>query len=292
MSRIAEIRARLRQLLSRPGIIVAPGAGDALGARLIEQAGFSAAYMSGYAVEATHGKPDVGLMTLTEMSQRAAQMTDVLSIPLVSDADTGYGNVVNVVRTTREFERAGVAAIQLEDQALPKKCGSMAGKAVVSTAEMVGKIKAFLDTRHDPNFLIIARTDAIAVEGMAAAMDRMHAYHEAGADMLLVQGPYTPEEARDFFGKLPGPLAYLNSESFTMPMFPVKELDQLGVKLAIFPLALTLSAAHAMRKTLEVIMREGTTEAHAKHSMLGWAECNDALGLGAIKHIEQTYGAN
>jgi len=291
MSRFAEMRSRLRELLSKPGIVVAPGAGDALGARLIEQAGFPAAYMSGYAVEATHGKPDVGLMTLTEMAQRAAQMTDVLTIPLVSDADTGYGNVVNVVRTTREFERAGVSAIQLEDQALPKKCGSMAGKAVVSTQAMVGKIKAFLDTRNDPNFLIIARTDAIAVEGMSAAMDRLHAYHEAGADMLLVQGPYTPEEARAFLPKLPGPLAYLNSESFTMPMFPVKELQQLGVNLAIFPLALTLTAAHAMRKTLEVIMREGTTEAHAKHSMLAWAECNEVLGLSGIKKIEQTYGA-
>ena len=291
MSRFSEVRARLREQLSKPGIIVAPGAGDALGARLVEQAGFTAAYMSGYAVECTYGKPDVGLLTLTEMSQRAAQMTDVLSIPLVSDADTGYGNVVNVVRTTREFERAGVSAIQMEDQALPKKCGSMAGKAVVSTQEMVGKIKAFLDTRTDPNFLMIARTDAIAVEGMAAAMDRLHAYHEAGADMLLVQGPYTPQEARTFLRELPGPLAYLNSESFTMPMFPVQELEQLGAKLAIFPLALALSAAHAMRRTLEVIKREGTTEAHAKHSMLGWAECNEVLGLDGIKKIEQTYGA-
>lgn len=285
----ASLRKRLRELLAGPRLVVAPGAGDALGARLIQQAGFQVAYMSGYAVESTYGKPDVGMLTQTEMAQRAAQMADVLSIPLICDADTGYGNAINVVRTTREFERAGVSAIHIEDQAMPKKCGSMPGRAVIPVAEMVGKIKAFLDTRQDPNFQLIARTDAFAVEGRERALERLHAYHEAGADMLMVLGPYTPEDARLFIREARAPLAYLNSETFTMPMIPVSELQALGARLVIFPLALTLAAAFAMRRTLQVIAKEGTTEKYARESMLSWAECNELLGYTDVLAAEQRY---
>ncbi len=285
-----EISRKFRERLSQGRIVVAPGTGDALGARLVEQAGFEAVYMSGYAVESTYGKPDVGLLTLTEMAQRAAQIADVVSIPLVADADTGYGNAVNVVRTVREFERAGVSVLQFEDQALPKKCGSMTGKALVGTAEMVGKIKAALDARQDESFLVIARTDAVAVEGMSAAMDRLGAYREAGADLLMALGPYTVDQATDLLRRAPGPMAYLDSESFTMPMIPTPQLEALGVALAIFPLALTLSAARAMQRTLEVIREHGTTEAHAKDAMVAWADCNRLLGIDEIQRIERSFG--
>ena len=246
--------------------------------------------MSGYAVEATYGSPDVGLLTLTEMAGRAAQICAVTSIPLIADADTGYGNVVNVVRTVKEFERAGVAAIQLEDQSLPKKCGSIAGKSLVSVQEMTGKIKAAVDARQDRDFLVIARTDVAALEGMNAVAERLAAYREAGADLLMALGPYDVDQARQFIGNAPGPVAYLNSESFTMPMIPAKELESLGVKLLIFPLALTLAAAHAQQRVLDVIGASGTTREYAPDAMLPWKDCNELLGLGEIQRIEKTYG--
>lgn len=289
MSTTSQTRHAFRQRLAQPGIVVAPGTGDALGARLIQQAGFEAVYMSGYAVESTFGKPDVGLTTLTEMAGRAGQIADAVSVPVIADADTGYGNVINVARTVREFERAGVCAIQIEDQALPKKCGSMKGKAIVSKQEMVGKIRAVLDTRSDENLLLIARSDALAVEGLDATWERLHAYKEAGADMLMVLGPYSLEIATNFISKSPAPHAYLDSESFTMPMIPVKELERLGAKLVIFPLAITLSIPHAIRKTLQVIREAGTTEAYAKGNMVSWAECNEILGFSEIHDLERKY---
>ncbi|MEC7761726.1 MAG: isocitrate lyase/PEP mutase family protein [Pseudomonadota bacterium] len=286
-------RQRLRALVNGDGIVIAPGCGDALGARLIEKAGFDVCYMSGYAVEATHGTPDVGLLTLSEMAGRAAQICEVTNLPLIADADTGFGNAINVVRMVREYERAGVAAIQLEDQALPKKCGSMPGKAVISTDEMVGKIKAVLDTREDENFQLIARTDICAFEGINAANDRLAAYAEAGADMVLCQGPYTVEEVHDFVGKAQKPVLYLNSESFTMPMMPAHELAQIGVKVVVLPLALTLSAAHAMERTLQV-MREtdGDTRAYAPEAMMTWDDCNTLTGFDVIRTMEAKYGTD
>ncbi len=285
-------RQALRNLLNKPGIIVAPGTGDALGARLIEEAGFEVCYMSGYAVEATYGKPDVGLLTLVEMADRAADICDAISLPLVADADTGYGNVVNVTRMARRYERAGVAGIQMEDQTLPKKCGSMAGRSVVSTAEMVGKIKAFVDARTDSNFLLIARTDAVASEGINAATDRLAAYAEAGADLLMAAGPYTKDDVRYFASRAKAPVAYLNSESFTMPMMPTGELQELGVKLVILPLALTMSKIHAMRKTLQVIATNNAdTREYFKDNMCSWADCNKLTGFDETTHLEETFGA-
>jgi 2-methylisocitrate lyase-like PEP mutase family enzyme len=290
-SKYTEMRRAFAGRMRKPGTTVAPGVGDALGARMVQSAGFDCVYMSGYAVEATYGKPDVGLLTLSEMAQRAGQICDAVDIPLVSDADTGYGNVTNVARTVREFERAGACAIQIEDQALPKKCGSMKGKNIVSTQEMVGKIKAALDAREDDNFLIIARTDAWVVEGQGAAMDRLAAYREAGADLVMALGPYSEAEARTLIQTAPGPIAYLSSESFTMPMIPVAEQERLGVRLVIFPLALTLAAAKSMERTLQQIKSVGTTQEFAKSSMLSWAACNAVLGIDDIHRIEAEFGA-
>ena len=286
-----EKRRRFKERIESPGIVVAPGCGDALGAVLIEEAGFEAAFMSGYAVEATCARPDVGLLTLVEMAARVAQICEVTSIPLIADADTGYGGVVNVTRMVREWERAGAAAIQLEDQVLPKKCGSMAGKGVVPVGEMVGKIKAAVVARADDGFQIIARTDVCALEGMAAVSDRLAAYREAGADLLMALGPYSVDEARVFIGRERGRVAYLNSESFTMPMLPSDELEAMGVKVLILPLSLTMSAIHAMRQTLKVIRdNKACTEEHARTAMATWADCNRLTGIEDIRRIEEAFG--
>lgn len=292
MTTNAEKRQILRDRLAKDEILVVPGTGDALGARLIQEAGFEACYMSGYAVEATYGMPDVGLLTLNEVAGRIADINNATDLPLIADADAGYGNVVNVQRMVKEFERAGAAAIQLEDQTLPKKCGSMAGRRVVSTAEMVGKIKAAVDARTDENFQIIGRTDIYVTEGLDAMCERLAAYYEAGADMLMAMGPYTPEVVREFVKRAPGPVAYLNSESFTMPMMPSDELQKIGVKLLILPLALTMSTIHASRRTLQHIKNaKADTREYSKEWMATWAECNSLLGFEEINRIENKFGA-
>src|SRR5215470_17568970 len=185
------VTSRLRELLAGPDLVVAPGAYDALSARLVAQAGFSAAYMTGFGTAAsTLGQPDVGLVTMSEMVNRAAALTSVMGdCPLIADADTGYGNPINIRRTLREYERAGVAAIHIEDQVWPKKCGHMEGKQVIPQDEMVQKVRAAVDARSDPDFVLIARTDANAVSGFDDALQRAHAYHEAGADVIFFEAP-------------------------------------------------------------------------------------------------------
>ena len=285
------LRARLRARIAEDRPLVLPGAGDPLGARLIQQAGFEAAYMSGYAVEGSHGMPDVGLLGMSEVVARAAAMTAVLDIPLVCDADTGYGEVVNVIRTVREFERAGVCAVQLEDQGFPKKCGSMAGRKLISKEAMCAKIRAAVDTRRDSNFLIIGRTDAFAVEGRERALERLHAYAEAGADLSMVLGPYTVEDAAFFGREVKRPLAYLNSESFTMPMIPVPELHRMGIRISIFPLSLLFAATRAMQRTLVQIREHGTTQAVFDETMVSWDAFNALTGFGDIRAAEDRYTA-
>src|ERR1700757_4306230 len=186
---------RLRRMLAEPGIIVAPGAYDGFSARLIEAAGFKAAYMTGAGTAASHlGQPDLGLATLTEMATHAAHLTSAISLPLIADADTGYGNALNVVRTVREYERAGVAAIHLEDQLSPKKCGHIAGKMVIPAREFAEKIRAASENRTDPDFIIIARTDARAINGIDDAIERARLYQEAGADVIFIEAPTSREE--------------------------------------------------------------------------------------------------
>src|SRR3984893_18474878 len=189
---------RLRQLLAGPNLLVAPGAYDALSARLIAQDGFPAAYMTGLGTAASVlGQPDVGLLTMSEMVARASALASVIGdLPLIADADTGYGNPINVRRTVHEYERAGVAAIHIEDQVWPKKCGHMEGKQVIPLDEMVQKIRAAVDARQDPDFVVIARTDANAVYGLEDALRRGQAYREAGADVIFIEAPRSMEELR------------------------------------------------------------------------------------------------
>ena len=281
--------AKLRALLRQDGMIVAPGAYDGITARLIEQAGFGAVYMTGAGTSATFGYPDFGLLTMTEMVGNAARIVRAVSVPVIADADTGYGNALNVIRTVRGLERAGVAALQLEDQDLPKKCGSMPGKLLISADAMAGKIKAAVDARSDPNLLIIARTDALASEGANAALDRLGRYREAGADLLMVLGPYDRTTAHELIRRSPGPLAYFNAESLTMPMLPPAELHELGVPLVIFPTALILAAAKAMQNTLQTILTTGSTEALIGSELVSPNDFNALVGLAALRSAEARY---
>ncbi len=284
-------RAALRRGIDGPRIVVAPGAGDALGARLIEQAGFDAVYVSGFAVEATHGQPDLGLLGMSEVAARAAEIVRAVDLPVVCDIDTGYGSIGNVMRTIQCFEHAGVSAVQLEDQSLPKKCGAMQGKQLVSAKEMTARIRAALDTRHDPNFLVIARTDAVSVEGFEAAMERMALYEEAGADMSMMLGPYGEPELATMIRGARRPVAFVNSEALTMPLLPVDRLEQLGARMAIFPISLLLTAVHAMRSTLAEIRRSGTTRPLVETSMTGFREFNELIGTPTARAWDDRYPA-
>src|SRR6185312_12717200 len=227
-------RARLRELLASPAPVVAPGAYDALSARLIEQAGFHVVYMTGFGTTASLiGRPDVGLLTGSEMVDNARRIAAAVDVPVIADADTGYGNTINVLRTVQLYEQAGVAGIHLEDQVMPKKCGHMTGKVVIPAAEMVGKVRAAVEARQDPDFLIIARTDAAAVHGLNEAIDRGRAYAEAGADALFVEAPTSEEDIARVAAELRGvaPLVFNWAEGGRTPLLPVERIAELGFSL-------------------------------------------------------------
>jgi 2,3-dimethylmalate lyase len=285
---------RLRELLAGPEMIVAPGAYDALSARLIAQAGFPAVYMTGFGTAASVlGQPDVGLLTMSEMVDRASALASVIgAVPLIADADTGYGNPINVQRTMREYERAGVAALHIEDQVWPKKCGHMEGKQVIPIDEMVQKVRAAVDARQDPDFMIIARTDANAVHGLADALRRGQAYHEAGADMLFIEAPRTIEELRAIKQAFPSiPLLFNWADGGKTPMLPLDEIRTLGFKLVIFPVSTLFAATHAMLSLLDVL-RQGQTPTTFRSQMVNFSQFTDQIGLPTIQALERRYGVN
>ena len=279
----------LRQMMTGKQIVVAPGAHDALTAKIIEQVGFSAVYMTGYGQAASHlGKPDVGLLTLTEMVARASNIVEAVNVPVIADADTGFGNAVNVMRTLREYEKAGVAAIQLEDQVAPKKCGHMTGRQVVSKEEMVGKIKAAVDVRTDPDLMIIARTDARTVHGIGEALERAKAYEEAGADILFIESPESVEEMKQITTSFKVPVLANMVEGGRTPFLPVKELQDLGYDLVIFPTASTYLVTKALTRLMTVLKETGTT-ASLIPEMITFEQFNDLIGLTKIREIESIY---
>ena len=279
----------LRQMMTGKQIVVAPGAHDALTARIIEQVGFSAVYMTGYGQAASHlGKPDVGLLTLTEMVARASNIVEAVNVPVIADADTGFGNAVNVMRTLREYEKAGVAAIQLEDQVAPKKCGHMTGRQVVSKEEMVGKIKAAADVRTDPDLMIIARTDARTVHGIGEALERAKAYEEAGADILFIESPESVEEMKQITTSFKVPVLANMVEGGRTPFLPVQDLQGLGYDLVIFPTASTYLVTKALTRLMTVLKDTGTT-ASLIPEMITFEEFNDLIGLTKIREIESIY---
>jgi carboxyvinyl-carboxyphosphonate phosphorylmutase len=268
-------------------MVLAPGCYDALGARLVEQAGFPAVYMTGFGSAASRlGRPDVGLMTLVEMAENARRIVEAVEIPVISDADTGYGNPINVIRTVREFEAGGVAAIHLEDQMTPKKCGHMEGKQLVATGEMAAKVQAAVAARRSPEFLIIARTDARAVEGLASALERAHAYREAGADALFVEAPQSIEEIETIARTLADvPLLFNYAEGGKTPPVTHQFLRDLGFRLVIFPISTLLVATAAMRSVLTEIRAKGSP-VDALGSMLPFEEFLELIGVSEIRELE------
>src|SRR5438105_9656890 len=229
--------ARLRALLDSGQTIVAPGAFDPLSARLVEEAGFPAVYMTGFGTSAALiGRPDVGLLTMTEMAGNAGRIAACVDIPVIADADTGYGNPLNVIRTVGAYEAAGVAGIHIEDQVAPKKCGHMEGKLVIGAQEMTAKVRAAVEARAQPEFVIIARTDARAVEGLERALERARLYREAGADALFVEAPESEAEIERIASSLHGiPLIFNWAEGGRTPPLALARLREFGFRIVIFP---------------------------------------------------------
>src|SRR5438309_11365427 len=228
-------RQAMRHLIARTGYTMVPGAYDTLTARLVEQAGFAAVYLTGGGYSRANGYPDLGLLTLPENVRFIGLTVEAVGIPVIADADTGYGNAINVIRTVREYEKSGVAAFHIEDQVSPKKCGHYEGKEVISLGEMVGKIRAASDTRRDPDLVIIARSDARAIEGLQAAIDRVNAYLEAGADVAFVEAPQSVEECQIVGRQVAGPALVNVFEGGKTPMVPASELEAMGFRLGIYP---------------------------------------------------------
>jgi 2-methylisocitrate lyase-like PEP mutase family enzyme len=283
--------ARLRALLAQPGCVIAPGVADALGARLVALEGFDAVYMTGFGTSLTRlGMPDVGLLTETEMVDNATRIVDASQLPVVADADTGYGNPVNVRRTIRDYERAGVAGVHLEDQQWPKRCGHLSGKRVIPTEEMVAKLKSACDARRDSDFVIIARTDAIAVEGIDAAFERAERYREAGADVLFVEAPVGVEQVKQVAQRFKGvPLLYNMAASGKTPDLPADELGRLGFKLAIYPNWMLLAAIPAMQGLLRELKRAGGIAA-VRDKVATFKQFTEVAGLPEVQALEARYG--
>ncbi|WP_263261811.1 oxaloacetate decarboxylase [Pseudomonas sp. RIT-PI-S] len=254
---------KLRKLLATGTSLVAPGAYDGLSARLVELAGFQAIYASGGAIARSTALPDIGLLSFSEVLERIEKIVDATPLPVIADADTGFGGGPNVERTVRAFERAGVAALHLEDQTFPKRCGHLNDKTLIDAAEMCTKIRIARQALRDPDFVLIARTDAIAVEGFEAALSRAQAYIDAGADMIFVEAPETLAQIQEIARRLPGPKLMNMFYGGKTPMVPVQELASMGYQLVIIPSDLQRAAIHAMQQTLAQIARTGDSEALA-----------------------------
>ena len=285
--------ARLRELLSSGETIVAPGAFDPLAARLVEEAGFPAVYMTGFGTSAALlGRPDVGLLTMTEMADNAGRIAAAVGIPVIADADTGYGNPLNVIRTVGTFEAAGVAGLHIEDQVAPKKCGHMEGKQVIAPQEMAQKVRAATEARSDQDFVIIARTDARAVEGLDRAIERARLYRDAGADVLFIEAVVSEEEAAAAVEALPDvPLLFNWAEGGKTPPISLARLRELGYRIVIFPIGTLLAATAAMRGILREIATAGTPAA-VLSELPSFGEFTDFIGLPQVREVERRYAAN
>ncbi|HTU04436.1 MAG TPA: oxaloacetate decarboxylase [Trebonia sp.] len=285
--------ARLRELLDSGQTIVAPGAFDPLAARLVEEAGFAAVYMTGFGTSAALlGRPDVGLLTMTEMAGNAGRIAACVDIPVIADADTGYGNPLNVIRTVGVYEAAGVAGLHIEDQVAPKKCGHMEGKQVIGAEEMAQKVRAAVGARTDPDFVIIARTDARAVEGLDSALDRARRYRDAGADALFIEALISEAEIEAAVRAFPDvPLLFNWAEGGKTPPVGLDRLTELGYRIVIFPIGTLLAATAAMRRVLAEIATAGTPAA-VLGELPAFGEFTDFIGLPEVREIEQRYVAD
>jgi 2-methylisocitrate lyase-like PEP mutase family enzyme len=284
--------ARLRsRVLTGSSPLLLPGAPDAMTARMLEDLGAEAVYVSGAGISNTFlGMPDVGLLTLTELVSHVSAMRDAVELPLVVDADTGFGNAMNVRRTIRALERAGVSAIQLEDQVMPKRCGHFVGKTVVTAEEMTQKIYSAADSRNDDNLLIIARTDARAEHGLEEACARARAYLEAGADIAFVEAPQTVAELREIPRLVPGPHVVNMVEGGQTPILPLAELTELGFSVVLYANAVMRGGLLGMRRVAEHLLDKGDT-LDVQDQMVTWSERQALVRKDAIDELEDTYAA-
>src|SRR5437764_3113665 len=281
-------RQGLRRLIGGAGYTMVPGAYDTLTARLVEAAGFSAVYLTGGGYSRASGYPDLGLLSLTENVQFIGRTVEAVGIPVIADADTGYGNAVNVFRTVREYEKSGVAGFHIEDQVSPKKCGHYEGKEVISTAEMVGKIKAAVDTRQDADMVIIARSDARAIEGLDAAIDRVNAYLGAGADVGFVEAPQTVDELRIVGRRVAGPALVNVFEGGKTPMLNARELAEMGFCLGIYPSQTHRAAIRAAQRVLQAMQEDGDAR-RVEADLATFQDREDAVGTAGWRALEERY---
>jgi 2-methylisocitrate lyase-like PEP mutase family enzyme len=282
---------KLRNLINSPEILVAPGGYDALSASLIEKAGFNAMYLSGASIAYTRfGRPDIGLVSMSEVAETISVIRERTDLPIIVDADTGFGNAINVQRTVKLFERMGASGIQLEDQQMPKRCGHLKGKSLVSKEEMVGKVKAAVDARTNANTMIIARTDAIAVEGFDDALERAHAYYEAGADMLFIEAPESLKQMKQinniFKDKIP--LLANMVEGGSTPIEAADDLQDMGYSIAIFPGAMVRAYTFMAQEFLASLKDNGNTNKY-RDRMLNLTTLNELLGTPEILANGQKY---
>jgi carboxyvinyl-carboxyphosphonate phosphorylmutase len=279
----------LRKLIEDEQILVAPGAHDVLTAKVIEKVGFNAVYMTGYGQAASLlGKPDVGLLTMTEMQDRARKFAAAVDIPVIADGDTGFGNAINVIRTVQEYEQSGVSAIQLEDQVAPKKCGHMTGRQVVPLEEMLGKIEAAISARNDEDFIIIARTDARTSLGFEEALKRAKAYADAGADVIFFESPESEEEMIRLNKELKVPTLANMVEGGRTPLLSAKQLEEMGYSIVIFPTSSVYTTARSMMELMREIREKGSTK-ESLERMIPFAEFNELIGLPKIRGWEKKY---
>lgn len=270
---------RLRHLLDRPGLIRSLAAHDVFTAKICEAAGIELLFLGGFGAAASgFGLPDLGLLGLAEMADAARRMTGAINVPLIVDADTGYGSTANVMRTVRELERAGAAGILLEDQAFPKRCGHFAGKSVIPLQEMVTKLQAALDVRSNPEFVIIARTDARAVEGLTAAIDRANRFAELGADLCFVEAPQSRQELEQVGREVQAPQLANMLVGGSTPILPVDELERLGFKIAVAPIETLAVTGFAVRQLARVLLEHGRCDSLSAH-MLSFQELKRTLGV-------------
>ena len=281
----------LKSLLARPQPLLAPGVYDALSALVAEQAGFEALYLSGASIAYTRlGRSDVGLTTATEVAQTLAHITDRVRLPVIVDGDTGFGNALNVQRTVREFERAGAAMIQLEDQGFPKRCGHLDGKAVVPAAEMCGKLRAALDARGSKDTLILARTDALAIEGLDAALERAEQYLACGVDALFIEALRSPQQMEAACARFAArvPLLANMVEGGKTPVLGAQELGRIGFRIVIFPGGTARAVAHTLQRYYGTLKKDGTTAA-MRAEMLDFDGLNAVIGTQELLEAGKKY---
>ena len=284
-----ELRPTLRQRLQRPGLVVAPGVHDMVSLRMADTFGFDALYMTGFGTVASHlGLPDAGLATYTDMVGRVRQMATMARTPLIADGDTGYGGLLNVAHTVQGYEAAGAAAIQLEDQEVPKKCGHTPGRRVVPTADMVRKIEVAVASRATSDFLIIARTDARSSLGLDEALRRAEAYARAGADILFVESPESEDEMRRIGASIDLPLLANMVDGGRTPVLSRDALEQLGYKLAIFPVTALLAATQAMQAVYGALAQQGSSAA-LQQPLMPFTELTTLMGFPDVHAFERRW---